>query len=88
MARNYQWTISVQRELGRSWVTELAYVASHGTNLPFNFDANQVTIDKLSQSLALGDAARPFPQYQGLGSNSYNAISNRPELQRNRHCHD
>jgi hypothetical protein len=56
-------------------------VGSHGTNLTFNFDANQVTIDRLPQSLDLGDAARPFPQYQGLGSNSYNAISNYNALQ-------
>jgi hypothetical protein len=81
VARNYQWTLSIQREFARSWVGELAYVGSNGTNLPFNFDANQVPVERLSQSLALGDAARPFPQFQGLGSNSYNAISNYQSLQ-------
>jgi len=36
VARNYQWTLSAQREMGQAWVGELAYVGSHATNLTFN----------------------------------------------------
>lgn len=81
VARNYQWTFSIQRQLASSWVAEVAYVGSHATGLTFNSDANQVPESRLSQSLALGDAARPFPQFQGLGTNTYAAISNYHSMQ-------
>lgn len=81
VARNYQWNVSVQRQFGSGWVTELAYIGAHANGLTFNTDANQVPYSRLSQSLALGDAARPYPQYQSLGTNSYNAISNYQSMQ-------
>jgi hypothetical protein len=80
VAKIYQWNLAVQRELGTNFVGEIAYVASHGFNLTFPTDLNQIPIDKLSANdVALG--FRPFPQYQSITGNTYNAISNYHSLQ-------
>jgi hypothetical protein len=76
-ARIYQWSGSVQRQLTKDMVLEAAYVGSHGYNLSFPVDRNQVP----EQNLGQGNAGRPFPQYGALGSNTYNAISNYRALQ-------
>ena len=77
VARNYQWSFSIQRELGSGAVAEAAYVGSHGTDLSFPDDINQLHVG----SLGLGQSARPYPQFQGLGGNTYNAWSNYDSLQ-------
>lgn len=59
----YQWTASVQRELGNGMVAEAAYVGSRGTGLEFQADINQVPANKLGQ----GQSGRPYPQYVGIG---------------------
>lgn len=73
---SYQWNLSLQRELSNNMAVQLAYVASHGHNLPWNADANQIPESKLGPNdVALG--YRPYPQYQGVsGYISHNAISN------------
>jgi hypothetical protein len=78
LAKNYQWSFSVQREF-RSMVVEAAYVGSHGSDLPFPVDVNQVPENKLGP----GDAQskRPYPQFLGLSGNTFNAISNYDSLQ-------
>ena len=59
----YQWTVSVERQLTDGMVAEVAYVGSHGTGLEFQEDINQLPANRLGQ----GQAARPFPQYKGIG---------------------
>jgi hypothetical protein len=59
----YQWTASIERQLGSGIVAEAAYVGSHGTGLEFQEDINQLPANKLGE----GQAARPYPQYQGIG---------------------
>jgi len=78
---SYQWNLSVQREVSSNMVVELAYVASHGHDLPWNADINQIPEDKLGPTdVALG--YRPYPQYAGIsGYTSHNAISNYNSLQ-------
>lgn len=76
-ARILQWSASAQRQFGRDMVIEAAYVGSHGYNLSFPVDRNQVP----QQNLGQGNAGRPFPQYGNLGSNTYNAVSNYRALQ-------
>ena len=39
---SYQWNLQVQRELGSNFAASLRYVGSHGHNLPFQVDINQV----------------------------------------------
>ena len=63
VGRVYQWTASVERQFGSEVVAEAAYVGSHGTGLEFQEDINQLPAGRLGQ----GQAARPFPQYVGIG---------------------
>ncbi len=75
----YQWNLSVQREVMTNTMAELAYVGSHGFNLAFPTDLNQVPLSKAHP----GDdqADRPYPNYQGIGGSTNNAVSNYNSLQ-------
>jgi len=74
----YEWTVSVQKQVVTNLVAEVAYVASHGFNLSFPSDHNQIPATNLSASDL---AFRPYPQYQGVNGDSKNAISNYNSLQ-------
>jgi Carboxypeptidase regulatory-like domain len=76
----YQWNFGVQRSLTNDMVAELAYVGSHGYNLAYPVDINQV----LPENWSSNDAAlRPYPQYQGIqtASTRTDAVSNYNSLQ-------
>jgi hypothetical protein len=75
---SYQWNLSMQRQIGTNMVTALSYVASHGHDLPFPVDINQVPKEKLS---ANDTGSRPFTQYQGIQGSTNNAMSNYHSLQ-------
>jgi hypothetical protein len=84
VGRIYQWSVSVQRQLGQSFVAEAAYVGSHANGLEFQSNINQLPASKLGQ----GQAARPYPQYVGIGpsvpgglTGSFNNRSNYDSLQ-------
>jgi hypothetical protein len=68
----YQWTLSVQRQLGSNMEAELAYVASHGSHLDYPVDINQIPVSKLSPTDT--DADRPYPQFADLQGNTNNGI--------------
>jgi hypothetical protein len=75
----WQWTAGVQRRLPGNLVAEGQYVGSHWENMMFEADINQLPAGKLGQ----GQAARPYPQFSGIGVGSggsrtgtYNGISN------------
>jgi hypothetical protein len=55
-------------------VFELAYVGSHGSNLPFVIDINQVPEALLSPTDSPG--SRTYPQYQGITGFTPQAVSN------------
>jgi hypothetical protein len=74
----YQWNLSAQRQLGANYVAELAYVASHGYNLAFPTDLNQVPESHLVSN---SSDFRPYSQYQGIAGSTNNAISNYNSLQ-------
>jgi hypothetical protein len=79
---SYQWNIQGQRQLNNNLVASLAYVASHGHDLPFAVDINQVPVGKLSPN---DKQFRPYPQFgtiavAGTVPNE-NAISNYNSLQ-------
>jgi hypothetical protein len=40
----HEWNVSVQRDLGKSVVLEVAYVGSHGIRLPRAYDLNQLNL--------------------------------------------
>jgi hypothetical protein len=80
----WQWTASVQRRLPANMVAEGQYVGNHWENMHFEADINQVPANKLGG----GQAARPFPQYLGIGIGSggartglYKGVSNYEAIQ-------
>jgi hypothetical protein len=79
---SYQWNVQVQREISNNIVASLAYVATHGHNLPFAVDLNQVPESLLS---ANDQGSRPFPQFGSLNVSgspvNENVISNYNSLQ-------
>lgn len=76
--RIMQWNLSVQRALATDFVAEVAYVASHGSNLNFPTDLNQVPQSQWSSN---DSAFRPYPTFQGISGSTNNAISNYNSLQ-------
>jgi len=76
----YQWNFGVQRSLNTDTVAEVSYVGSHGFNLAFPVDINQVPQSAWSPN---DSASRPYPQYQGIqtASTRTNAYSNYNALQ-------
>jgi hypothetical protein len=79
---SYQWNVQVQRQLNSDLVASLAYVASHGHDLPFPVDLNQVPQSKLA---VVDNQFRPFPQYGTISISGTapgeNATSNYHSLQ-------
>jgi Carboxypeptidase regulatory-like domain len=80
VARNYQWSLSLQRQLGGGIVAEAAYVGNHANGLAFPGDENQVPWSELGMS-SNPQSLRPYPQFLNLNGNSFNAISNYDSLQ-------
>jgi hypothetical protein len=79
VAKMYQWTASVERQLGTNMEAEIAYVASHGTNLAFPSDINQIPVAKLSPTFS--QANTPYPQFGTVQGNLGASISNYNSLQ-------
>jgi hypothetical protein len=79
---SYQWNVQVQRQINPNLVASVAYVASHGHDLPFPVDINQVPEVMLS---ANDQGSRPYPQFGSLVASGTvpheNAISNYNSLQ-------
>jgi hypothetical protein len=79
---SYQWNIQVQRQINNNLVTSLAYVASHGHDLPFSVDINQVPQGKLA---VVDQQFRPYPTYGSINVSgtapNENSISNYHSLQ-------
>jgi Carboxypeptidase regulatory-like domain/TonB dependent receptor len=79
---SYQWNLRAQRQIGNNVVASLGYVATHGHNLPFQVDINQVPQNLLS---ANDQGSRPFPQFGSLNTSgtpaNENAVSNYNSLQ-------
>jgi hypothetical protein len=75
---SYQWNMAMQHELSRDMVFELAYVASHGHDLPFPVDINQVPENRLSPN---DQQLRPYPQYGHILGSTNNAKSNYNSMQ-------
>jgi Carboxypeptidase regulatory-like domain len=69
-----QWSFSVERQLGANMAAELAYVGSHGSNLNFPVNINQVPLSRLSATA--GQADRPYAQFGDITGSTNNAISN------------
>ncbi len=74
-----QWSLSIERQLGTNMEAEVGYIGSHGSNLNFPVNINQIPLSKLSATA--GQADRPYPQFKDLNGSTNNAISNYNSLQ-------
>ena len=74
----YQWNFGMQQELGTNMVAEVTYVASHGFDLNFPVDINQVPEALLSND---DQGARPHTNFGNINGSTNNAISNYNSLQ-------
>jgi hypothetical protein len=79
VAKMYQWTASVERQLGTNMEAEIAYVASHGANLAFPSDINQIPVARLSPTFS--QANTPYPQFGTIQGNLGASVSNYNSLQ-------
>ena len=75
---NYQWTLSLERQIGNSYAFALTYVGNHGTNLNFPVDINQVPESKLGPNDL---NSKPSPLFGIINGSTNNAISNYNALQ-------
>jgi len=70
-----QWNLTVQRQLSNNTMLQVGYVGSHGSNLLYKMELNEVPLGKL------GTGAFPYPQYGAIGGNKALGISNYHSLQ-------
>jgi hypothetical protein len=84
----YQWNLGIERQLLPNLAATLTYVGSHGLNLTFPTNINGVPENELSSNDTSGcgtgstvNCAEPYPIYQGMTGNLYQAISNYNSLQ-------
>lgn len=76
LGKIWQYTLSIQKQLGQTVGTQIAYVGSHGFDDPFATDLNQVPENKLAPNDASGTTnARPYPNYQSIGGRTYGTYS-------------
>lgn len=72
-----QWNVQVQQQIGKDMVAGLAYVGSHGYDLLFPVDINQVPENRLGPNDATGATnARPYPNFQGIGGGGSGGTNN------------
>ena len=80
---SYQWNVQAQRKIGSNMVASFAYVASHGHDLPFPVDINEVPESQLSPNDR--QQFRPYPQFGTLATTGTvageNVVSNYNSLQ-------
>jgi hypothetical protein len=70
--RLYNWNLTVQRQLTGNMMASLGYVGSHGTNLLYNNDINQIPVSQLGPNDA---SLRPYPEYQAISGFNTQATS-------------
>ncbi|HEY6301927.1 MAG TPA: carboxypeptidase-like regulatory domain-containing protein [Terriglobales bacterium] len=79
------WQLSVQHEFRRDYMASIAYVGSHGSNLQFGTDVNQITsatgLADIGAASALVQTDRPFQAWGSLQGYNYDGISNFNALQ-------
>ncbi|MFY9804540.1 MAG: TonB-dependent receptor [Candidatus Acidiferrales bacterium] len=79
VGRINEWQVSVEHQFFNNFMASIAYVGSHGSNLQFPTDLNQVT--NPANLVPNNQALRPYPSWGSLGGNNYNGISNYNAMQ-------
>jgi hypothetical protein len=81
IGRINEWSLSVEHQFARDYAASVAYVGSHGYNLQFPTDVNQITNASVLAGGPTTQAERPYPLFGNITGNNYNAISNYNSLQ-------
>jgi hypothetical protein len=85
VGRINEWQVSVEHQFANNFMASISYVGSHGSNLQFGTDVNQILSPTgIAASVAAGKAVqadRPFPAWGQLTGYNYNALSNYNALQ-------
>ncbi len=74
----YQWNVGIQQTVGNNMVFDLAYVASHGYNLQFVTDLNQIPTADLSSN---DSKFAPNANFHQINGSTNNGISNYNSMQ-------
>ena len=92
----WEWNLSVEHEFANDFAASVAYVGSHGMNLQYLTDLNQITNPALLNSADISacngatpasivaspsTCERPYPQFGSLNGSNFNSISNYDSLQ-------
>lgn len=93
----YEYSLELQHQFAQNFAVSIAGVGSHGYDLQFPTNANQITDpsqlgindiaacdgNTATTGVYTGAAAcfRPYPAFAGISGNTYNAISNYNSLQ-------
>jgi len=78
------WHFTIQRQLARNLLLDVAYVGSHGTKLMVLGDGNQARPSRAGENLSV-DQRRPIPEYAFIqiayngNSSSYNSLQTKIE---------
>ncbi len=85
VGRIREWQLSVEHQFANNYMASVSYVGSHGSNLQYGTDVNQITsaagIAASSANLGAVQADRPYPAWGQLTGYNYNADSNYNALQ-------
>ena len=76
----WQWNLGMQRALGSNTAFDMAYVGSHGRNLAFNTNLNQIPVADM-QFTTNAKNYRPNPNVAQINGNTNNGISNYHSMQ-------
>jgi len=74
----YQWNLAFQRMFGQDLMVQLGYVASHGLDLSYITDQNQIPGSKLSPN---DSQYIPYPNFGSISGSTNNGRSNYNSLQ-------
>ena len=90
----WEWTLSVEHQFARNYMVSISYVGSHGKNLQYLTDANQITSNLNPNDISACNGAtpasiaanpstceRPYPAFGALAGSNFNSISNYNSLQ-------
>ncbi|MGC8792736.1 MAG: TonB-dependent receptor domain-containing protein, partial [Bryobacteraceae bacterium] len=80
----FQWSLSVQRDVGFNTVLDLAYVANRGVKLPWSLPANNPRLEN-APAIVLqrvpAQQLRPWPRYTAFSAMFYQGASHYHSLQ-------
>ncbi len=92
----WEWNLTVEHQFAKDFAVSAAYVGSHGANLQYLTDLNQILNPALLNSNDIsacngatpasiaaspGTCARPYPAFGSLNGSNFNAISNYNSMQ-------